>query len=169
MTSTDILRQQLADVAARRELAETLTADVNAKYKAFEQTIAAELAAAATARNALAEAENGARALIVAIYQTTGEKQPAEGAAVRLTTKLQYDKDEAFAKAKAMGVAIVPEALDVKAFEKIAKASPDSFPFVQVVEEPSATLASDLSVYLATAPARDIVEVATSEVAETPF
>lgn len=148
MTSTDILRQQIAEVARRRAERDEHKARVAALRAQFEADIAPLVEEAQIAAQACSESEEAARQLVVAIYETTGEKKPLEGAAVRVSTKLQYDKEEAFAKAKAMGVAIVPETLDVKAFEKIAKASPDSFPFVQVVEEPSATLASDLSAYL---------------------
>lgn len=166
--TTDLLRQQLAEVAERRANAETCASLVKTLRDDFEAEHAEVIAAAATAKAALADAEASARALIVAIYETTGSKAPAVGASVRVSTKLEYDPAEAFAKAKAMGVAVIPESLDVKAWEKIVKASPATFPFVRVVEQPSATLASDLSAYLAPAPS-DAADLTPNEIAEIPF
>lgn len=147
--TTDMLRVQLREVAERRAVRDDIEAAVKAACEAFEATIAQQVQELAQAKADAAASEDAARALIVAIYQTTGSKKPAEGAGVQVRTKLEYDEADAFAKAKQMGVAIVPEKLDAKAFEKIAKASPESFPFVRVVEEPVATLGSDLSAYLA--------------------
>ena len=145
MEAPEILRQQVAEVAARRADRDEVAATVKALREQFEASIAHHTARLKTLNDAVASSEASARAIAVALYHTTGEKKPTEGVQIKVTTKLVYDPAEAFAKAKAMGVAIVPEALDVKAFEKIAKASRDSFPFVEVVEEPTATLGSDLS------------------------
>lgn len=124
-----LLTAQLREVAERR----AALAFAQAKYDE---------------ERAVQDAEAATRAMILQGYAADGNKKPADGAGVQVRTKLEYDAAEAFAKAKQMGVAIVPEQLDVKAFEKIAKASPESFPFVKVLEDPSATLASDLSQYL---------------------
>lgn len=147
--TNEMLRAQLREVAERRAVRDDIEAAVKAAREAFEATIANQVQELAQAKAAASASEEAARALIVAVYQTTGEKKPADGAGVQVRTKLEYDEAEAFAKAKAMGVAVVPEKLDTKAFEKIAKASPESFPFVRVVEEPVATLGTDLSAYLA--------------------
>lgn len=160
----DLLRQQLAEVARLRAVADNANAWLKAKREEFEASISTEVQSVNVARAALAESESNARALIVAIYETSGDKKPAEGASVRLTTKLTYTDEDALAWAREKKMALIPESVDRKALEKIAKVTP--LPFVTITEEPSATLASDLSQYLA--PVEVPVETPV-ESAEAPF
>lgn len=153
MTPNAMLAEQLREVATRRQARDEAQARVKALRAQFEADIASLVEAAQSAAQACAESEEAARALTVALYEATGNKAPAEGAAIRLTTKLAYDDADALAWAKQTGMALVPETIDRKALEKIAKASP--LPFVTITQEPSATLASDLSAYLAPAPASE--------------
>lgn len=162
--TTDTLRAQLREVAERRAIRDDIATAVTAARAAFEASIAAQVQALAQAKADADASETAARALIVAIYEVTGDKKPAEGAGVQVRTKLEYDEAQALAWAREHRMAIVPEKLDAPAFAKIAKASPDSFPFVRVVEEPIATLGGDLSAYLA-APAPVLPPVTT----EAPF
>jgi len=162
----DLLRQQLAEVAERRAKAETCASLVKVLREDFEAEHADVIAEAARAKAALAESEANARALIVAIYETSGDKKPAEGASVRLTTKLTYTDEDALAWCRETKMALIPESVDRKALERIAKVTP--LPFVTITEEPSATLASDLSQYLAPAPS-DAADLTPNEIAEIPF
>lgn len=153
MTPNAMLTEQMREVATRRQTRDEAQARVKALRAQFEADIASLVEAAQLAAQACAESEEAARALTVALYQTTGDKAPAEGAAIRLTTKLAYDDADALAWAKQTGMALIPESLDRKALEKIAKAS--QLPFVTITQEPSATLASDLTQYLAPTTARE--------------
>ena len=146
MTPNAMLAEQLREVATRRQSRDEAQARVKALRAQFEADIEPLVEAAQVAAQACAESEEAARALTVALYEATGNKAPAEGAAIRLTTKLAYDDADALAWAKQTGMALIPESVDRKALEKIAKASP--LPFVTVTQEPSATLASDLTAYL---------------------
>lgn len=147
--TNDMLRAQLREVAERRAVRDDIEAAVKAAREAFEASIAQQVQELAQAKADAAASEDAARALIVAIYQTTQNKKPADGAGVQVRTTLEYDAAEALAAAKRMGVAVIPESLNVKLFETLAKQAPEAFPFVRVVEEPVATLGTDLSAYLA--------------------
>lgn len=146
MTANAMLAEQMREVATRRQARDDARGRVSALRAQFESDIASLVEAAQIAAQACSESEEAARALTVALYEATGNKAPADGAAIRLTTKLAYDDADALAWAKQTGMALVPESVDRKALEKIAKASP--LPFVTITQEPSATLASDLSAYL---------------------
>jgi len=152
-TPAHLLQQQLREVAERRIARDLAAGELKAKRAAFDLEHAALLADVERTAAALAESEKSARTFAVAIYEADkSSKTLCEGVAIRVSTKLVYDPTAALARAKVMGVAVIPESLDTKAFEKIAKASPESFPFVSFVDEPSAALGSDLSVYLTPVP-----------------
>lgn len=168
MTPTDLLRQQLAEVAERRAKAETMASLLKAMRDEFDADNAEVIAEAARAKAALAESDANARALVVAMYQSDPQKnkKPAEGVTVRVTKVYTYDPVTALDWAREKKLALIPESLDEKAFLEIAKATP--LPFVTITEEPSATLASDLSQYLAPAPS-DATDLTPNEIAEIPF
>ena len=126
-------------------------ADARARYNAKREELNAALAALETEwRNANAELieelnvigqqadakEKELRAAVLAAYQANPtSKTVAPGLSVRVTSKLVYNKDAALAWAKAHDLAL---ALDVKAFEAIAKAQP--LGFVNKEESVSAVL-----------------------------
>lgn len=166
MTAPELLRAQLAEVAARRAARDAAVAELKAKREQFDRDYAEIIDEAARTGMMLAESENSARALIVAIYQSDPQKnkQIADGAAVKVTKVYTYDAGKALAWARETKMALIPESVDRKALERIAKATP--LPFVTITEEPSATLASDLSQYLDVAPVQALAELRVSEIAE---
>lgn len=89
---------------------------------------------------ALAEVEANLRAAAIAVYKETGTKSPTPGVGVRVLTKLRYDADTALRWAEDHKLAL---SLDKAAFERQARITPLSF--VEVVETPQATIATDLS------------------------
>ena len=84
------------------------------------------------------EAEDLLRAAALAEYEATGKKTLGHGVGVRVTAKLEYDKDAALRWAYANRKALM---LDGRAFERIAKE--ERIDFVAVVETPTITLPSD--------------------------
>jgi len=93
----------------------------------------------------LAQTEELLRLAAVDSYTATGNKAVAPGVSIRVPEKLEYDAGEAFRWASSHGVAV---ALDVKAFEKVAKAVERGLlPFVKFSETPQAAIAVDLSRY----------------------
>ena len=148
MSSTDILKQQIAEVAQRRAERDALAAELKDARAAFEATLGDKAARLKGLAEAVAMSEDAARKLAEAIYATTQEKKPCDGVQVKVGTVYEYDPKQAFAWAQETKMALIPESLDVKAFEKIAKATP--LPFVTEREEGKAQLATDLSAYLPT-------------------
>lgn len=147
MSTTSILTEQVREVATRRAERDALAAEVKDARAAFEATLGDKLARLKGLNEAVAMSEDAAKRLAEAIHATTGEKKPCEGVQVKVSTVQEYDPAQALAWARTTQMALIPESLDVKAFEKIAKASP--LPFVTVREEGKAQLATDLSAYLA--------------------
>lgn len=88
----------------------------------------------------VAVAEQELRDMTLRVFFQTGDKAPVKGVGIREITKLEYDADVAYDWALEHKMAVK---LDVSAFEKIAKASPPDF--VEVYQEPQATIATDLS------------------------
>lgn len=150
MSTTDILRAQLREVAQRRADRDALAARLRDVRAAFEATLGDLPARVKGASEAVILSEDAAKRLAEAMRASTGEKKPLEGVAVQDRNVYTYDKGEAFTWAKKTGVALIPESLDVAAFEAIAKATP--LPFVTHRLEGAATLAKDLSAYLAPTP-----------------
>jgi len=85
------------------------------------------------------ESEQLLRELTLQAYQETGNKTPLAGIGIRVMTRLSYEAKEAMDWALEHKLALK---LDTGSFEKIAKTS--SLPFVTVLEEPQATIATDL-------------------------
>lgn len=151
MTTTvdpTLLTHVQAVALLRREVA-SLDTVLDEKRRVFEANNADLLSMRKELADLLHTSEAQLRAAAEAHYRETGEKAPAPGVKIQLRTRLRYTISEAVAWAKQTGVAILPERLDEKAFEKIAKATP--LPFVQTYEDPQATLATDLDAALAVA------------------
>lgn len=95
----------------------------------------------------IVQAEISIKNAAVAHYRATGEVKPTAGVAVKLFDTLCYDPKDADAWTREVKLARIPESLDVKSFEKIAKSA--DLPFVTFVPEPRATIATDLPKVLA--------------------
>ncbi len=155
MTSTtpdSSLATSLREQAERTHLCRTVAAEAKARLQAAQDAFQAEHAALIAEVEGLSaaaqESESALRSLAVATYEATGEKHPAPGVGISLTTTLAYDDVQALAWAREQGAALL---LDRKGFEAIAKAMP--LPFVTKHEIPKATLARDLGAALAAAQA----------------
>lgn len=70
------------------------------------------------------------------------------GVTVKHFATMHYELPAALAWAQATRMALVPESLDVRAFEKIARASVGALDFVRYGEVLKATIASDLAKHL---------------------
>lgn len=90
----------------------------------------------------LATVEDELRRQIVEAYRLTGDKRPGPGVGIRLRTVAEYDATEAKVWAIEHHVAAALE-LNRRVFDKIAEAA--NLPFVTVVQEPQATIATDLA------------------------
>lgn len=73
----------------------------------------------------------------------TGDVKPAKGLTIRRTTKLHYDPAEAIRWARTTKPEMVDMQLRKREFDKFARTT--NLPFVKMVEELEARLASDLT------------------------
>ena len=152
-TAHEQLREQVRRVAeARRRLAESEAAFAE-REQAFTDANAELLAQMKVDTDLVGQAEGTLRALTLAHYEQTKEKKPVEGVQVKEITTLSYSETEALAWAREKRLALKPESLDVKAFEKIVAALVEKPRFVLEVVTPRADITRDLSAVL-------VVEVA---------
>lgn len=166
MSTIDILRAQVREVAQRRAERDALAAELKDARAAFEATLGDKPARLKGLVEAVAMSEDAAKKLGEALHAATKNKAPVDGLSIKEMNVYSYSKSDAFAWAKEKGLALIPESLDVAAFEKIAKATP--LPFVTHTVEGKAQLASDLSAYLAPAPS-DAAPLTPQELSEVPF
>lgn len=149
-------RQALRALAEVREEHAAATAAVRVKTDLFRQENRALLDYEASLREECSNLEATARLAIVRAYEATGDKKPAPGAGIRVMRVLVYDAAEAFTWAKEHKMCVVPEHLDVEAFEVLAARV--DIPFVGVREEPQATIAKALDINaLSGPPAEEVV------------
>jgi hypothetical protein len=136
--------RQVAEL--RRRQHEVSTKLVEAR-KAFFESIKPLTEEAGQLDSECDAAEATLRASVLAHYEQTEETRPTAGVQVKLYTHLDYDPEKADKWTRERGLAriperIIPETLDRKAFEKIAKATP--IDFVVNRQEPKVTIATDL-------------------------
>lgn len=138
MTMT--LGEMVAVVADLRAIVALQTAALNESREAWEAAHYQEIDGLRAMTQALSEAEGAVRAAAIAAYQETGSKKPVPGVGIRVLTKLRYDEADALRWAREHDLCLM---LDKAAFERQAKVTP--LGFVETVETPSATIATDLS------------------------
>ena len=85
------------------------------------------------------EAEDALREEAIKVYKETKDKKVAPGVGIRVNTRLEYDPERALGWAVNHNIALK---LDTKAFEQLARINP--IPFVNISEEPIATLSANL-------------------------
>lgn len=117
MTSLDILRQQLAEVAKRRAERDALTAEVKEAREAFEASIADKTARLKGLSEGVAMSEEAARIAGIAAYTADKSigKKPVDGITLQDGTLYTYNKADALAWAKEKQMCVIPEQLDVAA------------------------------------------------------
>lgn len=149
------LQQAVQRLALARQAEAFASEALRVKRDAFAAENAALIATEKEMKLAVAQAEADVRALGLAAYNATKDKAPMGGVTIKLFTRLRYDATRAFQWAKEKAMCLVPEQLDVAAFEKVAKAT--TLDFVTIDQEPQVTIAKDLTAYLPTDETRDPV------------
>lgn len=165
---TAILADAVRALAFARATHAELADELRDKRAAFELEHRDLVTRAKAAAAAVDAADTSLRALTLAHYANTKEAKPCRGIEVKSRDTMSYDGRHALEWARETKLALKPESLDVKAFEKIAKATP--LDFVTYESEPQIYVASDLSEVLASetlagesAPADTAVAAATNE------
>lgn len=158
------LQEQVILVAQMRGSEAAAKAALAELYDEFRRTNATAILMAQAATQDLATAETKLREMVLAAYAETGDKKPVSGVAIQLRTRLKYD----VADAVRWAISNWRESLlsiNRGDFERVAKAlaaagADDALGFVELVQEPAATIATDLSAFATDAPA---------EALEVPF
>lgn len=101
-------------------------------------------------KKSLSELEASIREAAIADYKVTGNKKPWDGVGIKEMTKYDYELAGAIKWAKENAPMVVFETVDKKKFEKILSVTdPKTLPeYIRVYKEPTATIASDLSMYM---------------------
>jgi len=140
------LHEAVVCLAHWRKRTEDAQAQVKAMMNALMESREYKQAAqeSVIAHQMMCETEDQVRALAVDFYTATGDKRAHGAVTVKVFRDLVYDEVMALIYCRQH----LPNALklDARAFEKAAKVIPLSF--VDVVETPKATIATDLSEYL---------------------
>jgi hypothetical protein len=147
------LFEQVIVTAAARQGATAIAAKLAELRGQFDAQHADLIRLAEQSKNLVAVEEAELRRLALMAYEETGSKTPAPGVSIRIIKAIAYDAGRALLWAREFGLALT---VDTKAFERIATASPiqpgDPLAFVQVTDQPQATLAKDLGAALQAAP-----------------
>lgn len=130
-------------VADARAEAFAATEALRLKREQFAADNAALLEHEKTKKLEVERAEANAKALVAVHYEQTQDQAPVPGATVKLFATMQYDEARALEWSRATKLALVPESLDKRAFEKIAKATP--LAFVTYGQDPRVQLATELN------------------------
>lgn len=144
--STTLTEAALRLLNARLAATATLEA-LAARRAAFDAETAPLVAEKARREADIAQCEADVKALARAHYDATGDKTPLTGVEVKLYNTMAYADGDALAWAKRTNMALVPESLDRKAFEKIAAAAP--LDFVTYGKEPRVTLGKRIEITVA--------------------
>ena len=140
-------------IDAVRNLAATRQskADIDAQVKASRAVWELDNAELLSAQKMVAQRESSEAAQVKALaevaYRETQSTHLAPGVQIKLYATIAYKESDALAWAQQSKMALVPESLDVRAFERIAKAA--ALPFVTYTNEPRAQIASDLAAAVA--------------------
>lgn len=141
------LTEAVRSVHETRQALATTEATIREQRAAFEAQIAGLLANQKAQRAAVEQAEVALKAMVTLAYAETHEKKPVLGVEVKTFQTIRYDEARALEWGRTAGMCIVPESLDRKAFEKVAKAT--ALPFVEYGEEVRVQIATDLSAAVA--------------------
>lgn len=147
-TRQTLITEKVRTLAALRSTATTVAEAVSASRAEHEARIATEVAKAKALAAQVEVAEAEVRALGLELYALDpSSKQVAAGVSVKERSSLSYRTDDALEWARETKMALLPESLDTKTFEKIAKTV--DLGFVATIVEPTIQIASDLDKALA--------------------
>lgn len=137
------MQEEIQKVVESRRAQQEIAAHVEALTRKFKADNAELFAAHDTAKQVVAAAENALREAILVEFKATGNKKPAPGCGVRVSTVLRYEPQAALTWAETNAPAAIKRTLDAKAFEALAKVQ--QLEFVTVEEVPTATISPDLT------------------------
>lgn len=141
------LDEGVPELARKRADLATLEAELANRREEWERENAQLLADVQEAKTLVAKAENNVREWVLALYRETSDKRPHAAVSIRVYKVAQYDQEQARVWAQEKRPDLI--VLDAKGYEKVLKSDGrDPEMPGEVVEEPRATIATDLSAYL---------------------
>ncbi len=146
----DALRQ-LATARTNVALTKEMVSQAGEILHATPEWAAFEKASAGLATASAAEADAYAQAREVALetFRTTGDKNPAQGVAIKMYKHVRYEVAEALSWCKTHAPVFVKEVLDARAFEKAVEQMVMTDAPWRIEYEGKPIIATDLSTYLA--------------------
>ena len=150
MTLSDTITGTLRNLHEARELHARLSGQLREAQQRHDADYRREIDQRAAIAALISEIEVQAKALAIAAYELDPDSA-TPGVTVKLFSTMEYDAGAALAWAQEKRMALVPESLDVRGFEKIAKAT--VLPFVTYGSEPRPSIATDLGRHLPPLPA----------------
>jgi hypothetical protein len=153
MVATELL-VRVAELRDLRKASADALAALAAKRAEFQRDNIALVEAAQLSEQAVDAAETALKAVAAARLADDPTSPLCPGLKVKSFATLAYDAATAFEWAKSAKLALIPEQLDKKSFEKIAKATP--LPFVTYGSETRVEIVSDLDKALAGEPAETV-------------
>lgn len=136
------LINQISTVAKLRSILDSNKSILDELKADFELAHKEDIELVDYSKRMVEEAETKLRELTIKAYNETGNKQPADGVGIRVTTDLEYEEDKALQwgiEHHGMGLK-----LDKTLFEKIYKATPAIIDFVTPHEKITATISKEI-------------------------
>lgn len=135
-----LLARARREVLDLKDCIDAVNAEIEKEYGKELGDLKKDLSVAQTKVTGL---EESVRGTALEAYLETGDKHPHPAITIKVFTKLDYDEEQAITYC----VEHLPKALkvDKRKFEAVAKAA--ELDFVQITDDPKATVATDLSEY----------------------
>ena len=137
----EAIREQARIVQQAREDARETNEYLAGSRQSWERMNAGFIQRAKELTEQQTVAESQLRELALMRHADTQDKHPGSGVEIGVGQHLDYSPAEAFSWALEHKIALT---LNVKVFESIAKTEPTRIDFVEISEEASATIATDL-------------------------
>ena len=133
------LKEDLIALRGLREKRETAKNILQMATEEFKTTYAKEISAIEELGQEITDSEDLVRARGLRIYNETQNKTIGHGVKARILKKTYYEQEKAFTWAKEHQMALK---LDVKVFEKLAKA--DNIDFVEIIDKVQITIPKEI-------------------------
>jgi hypothetical protein len=145
----DQIAAQVRHIADLRRRRDEVSNKINEARRAFLESIKHLTDEANQLGSDCASAEAVLKASSLAHYEQTKATRPTDGVQVKIYTRLEYDPEMADRWTRERGLARIPERMDVRAFEKIARATP--IEFVVEKREARVTISTNLDKFISAA------------------
>ena len=131
------MKEKIQQLAFMIEGEHSINEDIQQKKKEFEEKYVDLFTRRVEISANISKLKEEITPLAIEEFNKTGNKKLIGGVGIREITKLIYEETKAFFWAKEHSIALIPESLDKRAFEKIAKT--EKIGFVTINKNPIVT------------------------------